>query len=139
MITLFICLLLKSILGNNSNSGDAIIGKWETLQDNLIVEVYKYKNEYRGKIVWALEKNSKIEGVNNNEANHTYAYSGKEILQELVYDHKKQSWTGGKIFDHKSNKTWNSQACITPEGLLKLRGYAHFEIIGKTVYFKRLL
>lgn len=48
-----IILILFSLKGYAQNNADAIIGKWlKTPKEDLIIQVYKTGNEYKGKITW---------------------------------------------------------------------------------------
>jgi len=55
-----------------------------------------------------------------------------------VYIPNSNSWEKGIIYDAKHGRNWDSSACITPDGLLKVTGYWHFKFIGKTLTFTRL-
>ncbi len=52
--------ILFSFKGYSQNSQDAIIGKWLKIpKEDLIIEVYKKGNEYKGKITWSKNNDKK--------------------------------------------------------------------------------
>ncbi len=58
-IILFLIILLSFKSYAQSNA-DAIIGKWLKIpKEDLIIEVYKVKDEYKGKINWAKNNDKK--------------------------------------------------------------------------------
>lgn len=60
----------------SQNNADAIIGKWLKIpKEDLIIEVYKVKDEYKGKISWTKD-NDKRKPV------------GFIILEKLKYNSK---------------------------------------------------
>lgn len=128
------------------NSPDAIIGKWMAIpQKNLIVEVFKYKNEYRGKIVWFNDNddktkpmNTRLDEKNLNPALRKRKVLGLEVLENMVYNSKSNRWESGKIYDAKSGRIWNSSARIKKDTTLEVRGFWHFEFIGMNMNFKRI-
>ena len=53
--------ILFSFKGYSQNNPDAIIGKWlKTPKEDLIIEVYKVKNEYQGKISWSKDNKKAV-------------------------------------------------------------------------------
>jgi hypothetical protein len=79
--------ILFSFKGYSQNSQDAIIGKWlRTPKEDLIIEVYKKGNEYKGKITWS----------KNNDPKKPIGYV---ILEGLQYNKNKNMWKIGKIHD----------------------------------------
>lgn len=135
-----------SSLSIAQNSPDAIIGKWLAVpKNNLIVEVFKYKNEYRGKIVWFNDKDDKtkpmstrLDEKNLNPALRKRKVLGLEVLDNMVFNSKNNRWEGGKIYDAKSGRIWNSSALITKDNTLLVKGFWHFEFIGLNMYFKKV-
>ena len=128
------------------NNGDAIIGKWMAYpKKNLIIEVYKYGSEYRGKIVWFNDNDDKTKPMNTrlDEKNldpslRTRKVLGLEVLDNMVYNEKSKRWEKGKIYDAKSGRIWSSSAWMTNESNLEVRGFWHFEFIGMSMSFKKV-
>ena len=121
----FLVLFIPSYCYAQTNA-DAIIGKWLKLpKENLIIEVYKVKDEYRGKINWTKEVDAKKP-------------VGYVILQKLMYSKKAGKWINGKITDPNNGKTYTAEARITPQGELEVNGYIGFSFFGIKRNFKRL-
>lgn len=143
--TIVIILTAISSLSLAQNRADAIIGKWMAYpKKNLIVEVFKYKNEYRGKILWFNDNDDKTKPMNirvdeNNEnpALRKRKVLGLEVLENMVYNSKNDKWENGKIYDAKSGKIFNSSARLTKDSILEVRGFWHFEFIGMNMNFRK--
>lgn len=142
---LFSLFSLSAVDTGRLNPADAVLGKWETVKENLIVEVYKEHNDYKAKILWFKNTNEKtrpsdtwIDDKNPNAALRHRKILGMQVLQNLVYNPKENRWEGGKIYDCTTGRTWDSSAWISRDGLLKVRGFWHFEFIGQTLVFKRI-
>lgn len=128
------------------NNPDAIIGKWISIpQKNLIVEVFKEKNEYKGKILWFNDNDDKTKPMNtrlddnNSDPNlRKRKVLGLEVLDNLVYNAKNNRWESGKIYDAKSGRIWSSSAWMKKDSTLLVRGFWHFEFIGQSLTFKKL-
>jgi len=63
------------------------------------VEVFNYKNEYRGKIVWFNDNddktkpmNTRLDEKNLNAALRTHKVPGPEVLENMVYNSKSSRW-----------------------------------------------
>ncbi len=142
---LFTTLLLINSGAKIDNSPDAILGKWETLQDNLIVDVYKEGHEYKAKVVWFKNSSEKtkpstawIDEKNPNKSLRSRKVLGMEVLQHLVWNPNNQKWEKGRIYDSTTGKEWNSSAWLTEDHLLNVRGFWHFEFLGRNMVFKRI-
>jgi hypothetical protein len=107
LLTIFTIISSSSIAQHNP---DAIIGKWIAIPyKNLIVEVFKDKNEYKGKILWFNDNDDKTKPMNTrqDEKNADPALRkrkvlGLEVLNRMVYNSKSNRWESGKIYDAKS-------------------------------------
>jgi len=148
MIKLLIVTIFTAIssLLMAQNNADLIVGKWMAFPDkNLIVEVYKYNNEYRGKIIWFNDSDDKtkpmnirLDEKNANPALRKRKVLGLEVLTDMIYNPKSNRWESGKIYDAKSGKIWSSSASITKDFTLQVRGFWHFEFIGQNMLFKKI-
>ena len=118
--------LLFSLKCCSQNNADAIIGKWLKIpKEDLIIEVYKTEDEYKGKINWA-KNNDKKKPV------------GFLILEKLKYNSNKKMWKNGKIHDPNSGSTYNAEAKIKSDGTLEVLGYLGMRFLGSKKYFKRV-
>ncbi len=118
--------LLFSLQSYSQNNADAIVGKWlKTPKEDLIIQVYKSGNEYKGKIAWTKDKDNKKP-------------MGFIILEALKYNSNKNMWKDGKIHDPNSDRTYDAEAKIKSDGTLEMLGYLGMRFLGKKKYFKRV-
>jgi len=139
---LFLFFITKS---NAQNQQDAIVGKWESTEKDLIVEVYKQDNSFKAKIVWFYDENDTITPIaqrldinNPKKALRTRPILGTDILSGLEYNTKQNKWTGGRIYDATSGRTWDATVWLISPNVLKVRGFYLVRWIGKTMNFTRL-
>ena len=105
--------IMFSLKGYAQNA-DAIIGKWlKTNKEDLVIEVYKVKNAYNGKINRSGDKRKPV---------------GFVMLENLKFNSKTKKWEGGVIHDPNSNRSYNATANLKSDGSL--------EVIGAMLFFK---
>ena len=131
--------------GNAQNNPNAILGKWESTEKNLIVEVYKQDNDFKAKIVWFHDPDDTITpieqrlDIQNPEQQLRYRkIIGLDVLSGLVYNFKQNKWTGGKIYDSSSGKTWDATVWLTGPDALRVRGFYLVRWFGKSLNFIKL-
>lgn len=123
---ILLLVVLSSYRCYAQNNADAIIGKWINIpKQNIIIEVYKTGNEYKGKISWA-KNNDKRKPV------------GFVILENLKYNKKAKRWEDGKIHNPNSGSTYNATAKIKADSTLEVHGYKGMKFLGTKKYFKRV-
>lgn len=144
-LTIFFLSLYLGVIMTQINPPDAILGKWETTKNNLIVEVYKDHEKYKAKVIWFKNTNEEHnpsaqwrDEKNPDKALRERKILGMEVMQNLMYDPVENRWERGEIYDSTTGRTWSSSAWISPAGLLEVRGYWHFEFIGQTLAFKKI-
>ena len=125
-----ILLLLISLLAYEcyaQTGPELITGKWlKTPKEDLIIEVYKFKDEYKGKITWAKD-------------NDTNKPIGFQILEGLKYNGESKMWVNGKIHNPKSGSTYNATAKIRADGTMEVFAYYKgMKLFGRKKYFKRV-
>lgn len=126
-------------------TGDQICGKWMSEDKNLSVQVYKDGEHFKARIIWFDDSDDKSRPMDtrldteNPDADLRFRkILGMSVLEKLIYEPKTNSWEKGVIYDALHGRYWDSSACITPDGLLKVTGYWHFKFIGKTLKFTRI-
>ena len=125
------------------SSADNICGRWQSIDKDLIVDVYKQNNLFKAKIVWFNAGNDKhmhewTDKNNPDKALRSRKILGMNILNGLTYKSESNSWEDGMIYDAKHGRDWNASAYIDNEGALKVKGYWHIKLIGRTMSFERL-
>jgi uncharacterized protein (DUF2147 family) len=108
------------------NYADAIIGKWIKIpKEDLIIEVYKTENEYKGKINWTKDNERK-------------KLVGSVILEKLKYNSKSKRWEKGRVHNPESGNRHKATAKIKADGILEVTGYAGMKFLRKKKYFKKV-
>jgi uncharacterized protein (DUF2147 family) len=128
------------------NQCDRIIGRWISLQHNVIVQVYKDSTTFKGKVLWFDDSDDKSQPMNirtdtknPNMGLRRRKILGLDVVEGLTYNAEHNDWQNGKIYDVKTGRIWSSTIKLENDSILKIRGFWHFEFIGKTMTFKRLL
>ena len=142
MIVCFLGLIIKT---QAQNEEDAILGKWESVEKNLIVEVYKQEGTFKAKIVWFYDENDTITPIeerldteNPNKSLRDRKILGLQVLSGLVYNAKQKRWVNGKIYDSSSGRTWSATVWLTDANTLQVRGYYLVRWLGRTLTFTRV-
>ena len=130
----------------SQNNPDQIIGSWMSAENNLEVEIFKAGGNYNAKVVWIDDSddksrpmNTRCDWKNPDENLRTRKIIGMEIMHGLIYKEMDNDWEDGRIYDPSSGKDWNAKICFTKAGLLKVRGYWGFQLLGKDILFKKIL
>lgn len=124
------------------DKAERIVGKWITEKKNLVVEVYKWKGEFRGRVIWFSDRDdlskpmkTRMDTRNPDPGLRNRKLLGMEVLKMLKYDSASNSWEDGIIYDSLSGREWNSFAFFTDGGNLRVKGYWHFRFICKSIDF----
>jgi uncharacterized protein (DUF2147 family) len=140
----FLSVLLSSFQLANE-AADRICGKWRSEKKNCIVQVYRDGNDFKAKLVWFDDSDDKtkrmeerVDYKNPDKHLRTRKLIGMNVLEQLEYKPKTDSWENGMIYDAQSGKKWNSSAYLASDGSLKVNGYWHFKFIGRTMTFHKL-
>ena len=122
-----------------------ICGKWISSTKDLIVEIYPYQNTFRAKIVWfsggvtkAKPMETMLDTKNPNPNLRNRRVIGLNVVEGIVYNARSKTWENGKIYEVQSGKTWDAAAHLDKDGTLKVKGYWHVKLLGKTLTFKRV-
>jgi len=142
-IVIFLFLGLYRADSQAVKNAERICGKWTSLEKNMIVEVYKSGNEFRAKIVWFKDDPSKPmdewrDSHNPDPALRSRKILGMDVVRGLKYDKEGDTWEDGIVYDAQHGKDWKGSAYIDDHGILRVRGYWHFKLFGKTMTFKRV-
>ncbi len=124
---LFVHLLLFcSFSVSAQRNADAIVGKWLKIpKKDMVIEVFKQNDEYKGKITWTKEDNPKKP-------------EGFLIIDKLQYNADKHTWENGKIYDPSSGSSYSATAKFDTGGTLAVHGYKGMKLLGSTKYFERV-
>ncbi|MES2379202.1 MAG: DUF2147 domain-containing protein [Bacteroidota bacterium] len=121
-----------------------ICGKWISTNKDFIVLVYRDINTFKAKTVWFKNKDTSkamdewTDKHNPDPALRTRKLIGMNIMTDLIYNARSDSWEDGKIYDSSNGHVWSAAVKATPEGHLKITGYWHFKFIGRSMMFTRM-
>ncbi len=129
----------------SQNSPDQIVGRWMSNENNLEVEIFKAGGCYSAKVVWidnsgdkSTPMNARCDFRNPDESLRRRKIIGLVVMNGLIYNKENNDWEQGKIYDPHNGKDWNAKASLTEGGLLRVRGYWGFQLLGKDVLFRKI-
>ncbi|WP_158826504.1 DUF2147 domain-containing protein [Mucilaginibacter lacusdianchii] len=146
LLTLFI-LTSTTIMASRSAAlpCDRVCGKWMSEKKNCIVQVFRDGNDFKAKLVWFDDSDMPSKPMETRTDIHnpkaelrSRKLIGMNVLENLEYRPKTNSWENGMIYDAQSGKKWNSSAYLADDNTLKVTGYWHFKFIGRTMTFTRV-
>lgn len=135
-----------------AGDGDLILGLWLTAPSDdgrAHVEVTKVDSKYEGKIVWleqpvypaddeeGMGGKEKVDRENPDPKLRTRPIIGLKMVKGFTYAGD-DLWSGGTIYDPENGKTYKCKMRLTEEGVLKVRGYIGFSLIGRTTVWTRV-
>lgn len=134
-------LLLAALPGlSRAQQADAVVGTWLNEEKDAKVQIYRSGNEYAGKLVWIarqFEDDGKTPRKDSKNADPKLRNRGLMnlvILTNFKYDDGE--WTGGKIYDPKSGKTYSSKMKLDGRQL-NIRGYVGVSMFGRTTVWTK--
>ncbi len=128
---------------------DAILGVWDTEDNESKVEIFKCGDAYCAKIIEIEEKlypegdphgmagQPKVDRLNPDETKRKDSIVGLQIMSTLKFKKKKKSWIGGKIYNPEDGKTYRCKLSLEDNKILKLRGYLGISLLGQTATWTR--
>lgn len=141
-LVLLFCLTVAT-KGQTFKPAERICGKWETTDKILRIQVSMEGMVYKARIIWFSDTDGKpmdywTDRHNPDPVLQSRKILGLSILQDLEYHPNTDSWENGMIYDSKHGKEWNAAAYIDKKGQLRVKGYWHIKLIGKTMTFTRI-
>ena len=122
----YILFLSLSFLNSNIFADANIFGYW--LTSGSIVKVENCDNLVCGKIITVfvedgIDPNSILDKNNKNKSLRERPLVGVDLLSEFQINREDQkTFKGGKIYDPRSGRTYNSNLYYKPSGNLKVEG-----------------
>lgn len=144
-LRVIICLALfqlSTVTINAQEFADDIIGVWLTNgKEPAKIKIYKSNNKFYGMIIWLQnpEKDGKprVDANNPDESKRDRQIIGLEILNGFKFEKDDKEYSGGKIYDPESGKTYNCQLSLRSRKTLKVRGYVGWSLFGRTETWSR--
>lgn len=127
-------------------AGDEILGVWHSAEDKSRVQIYKVNNQYFGRIIslkdpnWPPNSGSggtpKVDRRNPNPELRNRPIVGLQFMRGFEFAGK-NLWSGGKIYDPESGKTYKCKLTLINPDRLEVRGYIGFSMLGRTEVWTR--
>jgi uncharacterized protein (DUF2147 family) len=120
---------------------DDILGTWLSEKKDGVIKISKDDKSFRGHLI-AFKKKEEDLGkivldVNNpDEKLQKRKLRGIEMFWGFHFDD--DEWSGGKIYDPVSGKTYKSYMSLEDKDTLNLRGYVGIPLFGRTSVWTRI-
>lgn len=141
VLSLAFFLTVLATAGLRAQAGpQSIVGSWESDEKDVRMEFFQDGDHYSARLLWgnriveADGKTSKKDLKNPDAALRSRNIIGIVSLTGLQWTGKE--FTGGRIYDPPSGKTYNCKAWVEG-GKLHLRGFMGISLMGKTVVWHR--
>ncbi|MFF5384420.1 DUF2147 domain-containing protein [Pedobacter suwonensis] len=145
-LTVFGLQVCSPKIASHHKKSDLILGDWISVQKNVMVNVAKENGRFKATVTWFSDKDdpsrpmeSRMDVHNPDPALRHRKLLGMEILKGLNYNEDSDRWEDGIIYDPLSGRDWSSVVSLEENGLLKVKGYWHFEFLSKSISFKRVV
>jgi uncharacterized protein (DUF2147 family) len=128
--------------------GDAIVGIWNTMDNDARVEIYRCGSEYRGRISYLEEAIypadddlgmaglPKVDRHNPDPALRHRPLLGLTFLEGFHYEGN-GIWENGRIYNPENGKVYKARISLTAGNRLLLRGYWGVSLLGRTETWMR--
>lgn len=122
---------------------DKILGNWLSEEKDGRIEIYKTGEKYFGKLVWGRDlmeadgktpRKDRTDAKNSDPALRSRPILGLVLLTNFTY--ADGEWSGGKIYDPKSGKTYSCTMKLKGDKL-EIRGYVGLSMFGRTTVWTR--
>jgi uncharacterized protein (DUF2147 family) len=114
---------------------DLTDGTWYNEQRTGRVQFFEEESKLSGKIIWL--KNDQVKDKENPDTKlRDRPILGITALRGFVSRDNK-TWTGGKIYDPETGKTYSSKITMVNKNELELRGYIGTPLLGRSTKFIR--
>ena len=113
-----------------------IIGVWDT-GDGAHVEVYERDGVYHGRFARFYDEPPAggVDAKNPDPALRDRPLLGADFILNFEFDGKK--WNGGRIYNPENGKQYKADLELR-DGVLKVRGWIGFRLLGRTVEWTRI-
>lgn len=137
---IFALILLTLSSTSYAYQTDDILGYWLTEEEDAVVEVYKTKDEFRGRLVWLRDLHTGKEKVLTDKENpdkklRSRSLKGMDIM--WGYEFNGEKWVDGKVYDPLNGKTYSGKMWLESKDVLGMRGYIGISLFGRSSEWKR--
>jgi uncharacterized protein (DUF2147 family) len=127
--------LSKSTALSAEQKADDILGFWLSQSKRGVIEIYRNKNLYEGKIVWVKdiwEGGNKVKLDVKNPDNNLRKRKLIDLINLQGFHYKNNQWKNGQVYDPAKGKNYHSYISMPDMNTLKLRGYIGVALFGRT-------
>ena len=119
------------------------LGTWKVIEDKsnepaCILELYEEDGKINGKLLKILKSDTKQKNpmcVNCTDDRKDKPVIGMEVVRGL--SKKGKYWSGGRLLDPHTGKTYKCYIEMIDKDKIKVRGYIGISLIGRTQYWYR--
>jgi uncharacterized protein (DUF2147 family) len=148
--TVLLAITWLALPGNSfGGNGDAIVGVWNTADNDAKIEMFKCGGGYCGRIVYLEEPNfpaddkqgmaglPMVDRNNPNPALRRRSLIGLTFLEGFHYQGD-NVWDGGRIYNPENGKIYKARISLADGDHILLRGYWGISLLGKTETWVRI-
>ncbi len=135
-------LLCCPLLSRGQVTGDAIVGLWETAENDGQIEIVRADDStYEGYVRWYLvdEKKKGIKDIHNPDPTKR---NRTPLNMRLLSDFRFEDgiWKYGHVYDPYSGSTYKARIKYVPgtPDVIELRGYIGIPLFGRTAKWHRI-
>lgn len=128
------------LVATTTDGGEKVIGQWFTAGERARVEIFERDGRYHGRIAWLEDEEDgeiRLDINNPDPANRDRRIVGLEILRGFEY-RDDGSFTGGRIYDPESGRTYRARMTLRDENTLEVRGFVGIAAFGRTETWHRV-
>lgn len=110
-------------------------GFWLSQSERGVIEIYRNKDLYEGKIVWVIDIWEGGDKVRLDVKNPVINLRKRELIGLINlqgFRYQNNQWENGKVYDPAKGKTYSSYLSMLNMYTLKLRGYIGVALFGRT-------
>ena len=134
LLAILLSVVVVTVVADNQTSG--IVGVWDT-GDGAHVEIYERDGKYHGKFLYFYDDPPAggVDAKNPDPVLRNLLLVGTDFL--LNFKFIDQKWTNGRIYNPENGKLYRADLELR-EGVLKVRGWIGFRLLGRTVEWTSL-
>lgn len=126
--TLLFCIVAIMTIASAFAQADKVVGTYKAVRNGVTskVKVFKYNDGYRAHVIWVDNLKKEDGSIRLDEKNPDPAkrkvQADKIVLIDKVKFDGKDKWSGGKIYDPTSGKTFTVSLYFKDEKTLTVKG-----------------
>lgn len=142
---MLLCLFMAvSVPMMAQSAGDKIVGTYKAVRNGVTSKVKVTRNSngtYKAQVIWVDNLKMPDGSIRKDVKNPDKSKRNVRADQIVLFDgmtYKNGEWTGGRIYDPTSGKSYKLTITFKDAKTLKLRGYIGVEALGETMYWTKI-